>query len=540
MTQSNLRFALVISALFSLVACGGGGGGSTPPSPPPPSPPPPPPTSGWQQGVFLDASTFQNMCAVPRTGTDPTNNNQPYPDVTGTTTDENNFLRSFTNDTYLWYDEITDLDPGTFSNTQDYFDQLRTFGTTPSDKPKDRFSFWIDTLEWFDLFQGGVSAGYGATFAVISPTIPRKIVVAYTEPNSPATAPAVALLRGTTILSVDGFDIDTNTQAGVDALNAGLFPAGLDESHTFEVQDVGAPASRMITIVSATITDAMVQNTRVFDTPTGRVGYMTFNYHRAPAEAELVDAINMLKNAGADLDDLVLDIRYNSGGFGAIASQLAYMIAGSANTAGKDFDLLQFNDKHPVTNPITGQPLAPDPFYDVTLGFSLPAGTALPSLDLSRVFVLTGPGTCSASELIMNGLRGADIQVIQIGSTTCGKPYGFYEQPNCGTSYFPIQFRSVNAKNFGDYTDGFVPSPVDDEMANILGCSVTDDFTKLLGDTGENRLEVALAYQAGMGCITPVSVGSNVLGKPGLGLDSRDGIIRRSPFDSNIIMRIPR
>ena len=533
MTQSNLRFALVISALFSLVACGGGGGGgSTPPSPPPP-------TSGWQQDVFLDASTFQNMCAAPRTGADPTNNNQPYPDVAGTTTDENNFLRSFTNDTYLWYDEITDLDPGTFSNTQDYFDQLRTFGRTPSDKPKDRFSFWIDTLEWFDLFQGGVSAGYGAIFAIISPTIPREIVVAYTEPDSPATAPGVALLRGTTILSVDGFDINTSKPEGVDVLNAGLFPAGVGESHDFEVQDVGAATSRMITMVSATITDAMVQNTQVIDTGTELVGYMTFNYHRAPAEAELVEAINTL-NEGAGVDDLVLDIRYNGGGFGAIASQLAYMIAGSANTAGRDFDLLQFNDKHPVTNPITGQPLAPDPFYDVTLGFSLTAGTALPSLDLSRVFVLTGPGTCSASELIMNGLRGADIQVIQIGSTTCGKPYGFYEQPNCGTSYFPIQFRSVNAQNFGDYTDGFVPSQVDDGMANILGCSVTDDYTKPLGDTGENRLEVALAYQAGMGCITPVSVGSGLLGKPGLGLDSSDGIIRRSPFDSNIIMRIPR
>jgi C-terminal processing protease CtpA/Prc len=500
--------------LLTLAACGGGDSNFAPPVD----------DTGWQQGVFLAASTFAAHCAAPRSGT-------TFPDVQGTIVDENNFLRSFTNNTYLWYDEITDRDPGTFANTQDYFGEL-------TDLPQDRFSFWFDTLEWFNLFQGGVSAGYGATFAVISPTVPREIVVAYTEPDSPATAPAVALLRGTTILSVDGFDIDTDTQVGVDALNAGLFPAGLGESHTFEVQDVGDPASRMVTIVSATITDAMVQNTQVFDTPTGRVGYMTFNYHRAPAETELVDAINTL-NEGAGVADLVLDIRYNGGGFGAIAGQLAYMIAGSANTAGIDFDLLQFNDKHPVTNPITGQPLAPDPFYDVTLGFSLPAGNSLPSLDLSRVFVLTGPGTCSASELIMNGLRGADIQVIQIGSTTCGKPYGFYEQPNCGTSYFPIQFRSVNAKNFGDYTDGFVPSSVDDGMANILGCSVPDDYTKQLGDTGENRLEVALAYQAGMGCITAVSVKSNVLGKPGLPLNSTDGIIRRSPFDSNIIMRMP-
>ena len=131
------------------------------------------------------------------------------------------------------------------------------------------------------------------------------------------------------------------------------------------------------------------------------------------------------------------------------------------------------------------------------------------------------------------------MQVIQIGSTTCGKPYGFFEQPNCGTSYFPIQFRSVNAKNFGDYTDGFVPSTVDDNQANVLGCLVADDYSKPLGNAGENRLEVALAYQAGMGCIIPISAGRDVLGKPGVSLDAVDGIVRRSPFDSNIIMRRP-
>jgi carboxyl-terminal processing protease len=531
-----------MSILFSLVACGGGGGGGGggfSAVPPPPPPPPPPPASNWQPGVFAAPSTFQNRCAAPRAGSDPTNGNQPYPDLAGTTTDENNFLRSFTNNTYLWYDEITDRDPGTFSSPTAYFDQLKTSALTPSGSNKDQFSFWFDTQEWFDLFQGGVSAGYGANFAVISPTVPRQIVVAYTEPNSPATNAPMPLLRGSTILGVDGFDIDTGTTPGVDALNAGLFPDSIGEQHTFEVQDVGEVGSHMVTLTTATIVDAMVQNTQVIVTPTGRIGYMTFNYHRAPAETELIDAINTL-NAGQGVDDLVLDIRYNGGGFGAIAGQLAYMIAGAANTAGRDFDLIQFNDKHPTTNPITGQALAPDPFYDETLGFSVAPGQSLPSLDLSRVFVLTGPGTCSASELIMNGLRGADVQVIQIGSTTCGKPYGFYEEPNCGTSYFPIQFRSVNAKNFGDYTDGFVPSAVDDDMANILGCAVADDYTQPLGDSGENRLEVALAYQAGQGCITPVSVGgSNELAKPGLSLDSADGIIPRSPFDSNIIMRRP-
>ena len=58
--------------------------------------------------------------------------------------------------------------------------------------------------------------------------------------------------------------------------------------------------------------------------------------------------------------------------------------------------------------------------------------------------------TCSASESIINGLRGVNVQVIQIGSTTCGKPYGFYPEDNCGTTYFSIQFKGVNAAGFGE------------------------------------------------------------------------------------------
>ena len=50
------------------------------------------------------------------------------------------------------------------------------------------------------------------------------------------------------------------------------------------------------------------------------------------------------------------------------------------------------------------------------------------------------------SEAIINGLDGVNVQVIQIGATTCGKPYGFYPQDNCGTTYFArIQTMIANA-----------------------------------------------------------------------------------------------
>ena len=123
----------------------------------------------------------------------------------------------------------------------------------------------------------------------------------------------------------------------------------------------------------------------------------------------------------------------------------------------------------------------------------------MPSLDLSRVFVLTGGGTCSASESIINGLRGIDLEVIQIGATTCGKPYGFYPADNCGTTYFSIQFQSVNAKGFGDYPDGFSPqNTARTEGVSVPGCVVGDDFGHALGDVDEEPdSKSALQYRIG-------------------------------------------
>lgn len=101
--MNNLRrripgfFALGVIAT-TLSACGGGGGGGI-------AGPAPVNNSGWQSGVFNDASTYFGRCQVPRAGINPATGN-PYGDIQGTTLDENNFLRSYNNDTYLWYSDV--------------------------------------------------------------------------------------------------------------------------------------------------------------------------------------------------------------------------------------------------------------------------------------------------------------------------------------------------------------------------------------------------------------------------------------------------
>ncbi len=214
-----------------------------------------------------------------------------------------------------------------------------------------------------------------------------------------------------------------------------------------------------------------------------KVGYIAFNDHVLTAEGQLRDAITSLKTQG--VSDLVLDLRYNRGGYLFIASQLAYMVAGEALTANKTFERLQYNDKRASeTN------RSATPFFNCMLNLNdSSCGASLPSLDLERVYVLSGPGTCSASEAVINGLRGIDVQVVIVGGTTCGKPFGFTAKDNCGISYFPIEFKGVNAKGNGDYEAGFTAT-----------CPASDDFDHPLGDPAERLLSIALNHRTTSTC----------------------------------------
>ncbi|MGK0298496.1 MAG: carboxyl-terminal processing protease [Gammaproteobacteria bacterium] len=478
----------------------------------------------WVPGVFLNANTFEAMCEVPVVGSG---------DVQGTTTDENNFLRSYSNDTYLWYDEIVDMDPALFS-TPDYFELLKTDDLTPSGNFKDNFHFTIPTDEFNALSQSGISVGYGAQFALLQSSPPRNIVVAYTDPSTPATAVGVDLARGAEILTIDGVDVVNGSD--VDTLNEGLFPDTDGESHTFTVRDLDSTV-RMVTMQAAVITSTPVQNVKTIATASGAVGYLQFNDHIATAEGGLFNAVTQL--AGLGITDLIIDVRYNGGGFLDIASEFSYMIAGAARTAGQTFEEITFNDKHPDTNPISGEALIPTPFHNRSLGFdpSLAEGTVLPTLDLTRVYVLTGSDTCSASEAIINGLRGVDVEVIQIGSTTCGKPFGFFPANNCGTTYFTIQFQGINAKGFGEYPDGFSPANTVSDIGTVVpGCSVGDDFTAALGDPAEERLAAALNHRVTDTCPAASGVSPTSLSKVGL-LPSDKMIVPKSLWLQNRIMR---
>jgi C-terminal processing protease CtpA/Prc len=501
-----LVFALAIGG------CGGGGSGSTQfVAPPPPTPAPSGPT--WQAGVYEPSEEFVAQCIAPRTGNDPFTG-EPYPDVAGSALTEKLWLRSFTDETYLWFDEVPDNNPDNFT-VAEYFAQLKTTELTASGKPKDNFHFSEPTDEYNERTQAGTSAGYGVSWAFIASSAPRELRVRYVEPNSPASTANIP--RGARLLRIDGIDfVNTNSGSDIDAINAALFPSELGVSHTFDF--VTADGTELsVELTTAVIELTPVQNVRVLDTPAGRMGYMQFNSFITPAQSDLISAFQTFVDEAAT--SVVLDLRYNGGGSLALASQIAYMVAGPNQTNGKIFDSLIYNSKRQQDETI--------PFYNREIDYAAGVFTnnVLPSPEFTKVYVLSTGNTCSASESLINGLRGIDVEVVLIGDTTCGKPFGFVPEDNCGTTYFTIQIQGANDKGFGEFSDGFSPSasPVFDDQ--VRGCSVDDDFSQPLGSADEGMLAAAIQFAENGTCPSNPAAPASVQRK----IISTDGPVIRSP-----------
>lgn len=423
-----------IAPLLLVASCGGGGGDSG--SPPVVAAAAPP-----------TVDQLANVCTVPG---------------------EKAWEAAHLNDVYLFYRDIVPVDPNAYATAEAYFYAL----LVPS---KDRFSFVEPQSVADAFFNAGQDVGFGGVFKFDAA---GKLRIGFVDVGGPLALQGVA--RGAEIQTVAGAAVSSYSSA---ALNALLFPTSVGTSLTMTVLDLGQTVPRTITVASTNVVENPVPLAQVIPAdPTNplspKVGYLLFNDHIATSEAELVSAIGGFQSAG--VADVVIDLRYNGGGFLYIASELAYMLGGNRIAANATFEKLLYNDKHPEK---TNNPANTVPFYNATSG-----GQALPTLNLARVFVITAPGTCSASESVINGLTPF-VQVIRIGGTTCGKPYGFVQTNNCGNAYFAIQFQGVNNVGFGDYTNGFAPT-----------CVVADDFGRALGDSNEGRLSATLAYSRSGTC----------------------------------------
>jgi C-terminal processing protease CtpA/Prc len=171
---------------------------------------------------------------------------------------------------------------------------------------------------------------------------------------------------------------------------------------------------------------------------------------------------------------MILDLRYNGGGSVWVANKLAsYLYANSSNS--QLFTRLQHNDKHRSRD---------SSYYLQTL---------INQLELEQLVIITTASTCSASEMIINGLKPY-VNVITVGSKTCGKPVGMNGYPFCGQLMLPITFAVYNSENEGDYFDGISAQ-----------CPAEDDVSSDFGDEQEGMLSEALYVSRNNSCRSQVA-----------------------------------
>ncbi|MCB1995912.1 MAG: peptidase S41 [Burkholderiaceae bacterium] len=399
--------ALCASAVL-LTACGGGGGGT------------PPPLS----------------CSV---------------------ADQKTWLRDYFDDWYLWYALAPRPAPAGFDTVQAYFDASLFGGNATF--PADRYSYFGPTEDFQRFFGDGITRGYGLFVAGVEvegrPDLPLRI--RFIEPQSDAATKG--LLRGEQILSINGRSASEIIAA--DDYDV-LVPDNVGDQLQLVVR--GAGGDRSVTLVARDYALTPVTSASVVDSPLGRkVGYVVVKDMINQVDAPLDAAFAQFRAQG--VTEVVLDLRYNGGGFVSTGATVASYVGG-ARTSNQTYVQLLYSDQHAASNR--------------NVRFTAPAN----AVGLSRVYVLSGPRTCSASEQVINGLRGAGIDVVQIGDVTCGKPVGFNPQDGgCGQTYSVVTFESVNARNEGRYFDGLVPQ-----------CDVADDLDHPLGSTAEGLLSAALSH----------------------------------------------
>ena len=462
MERFSMRGAATVGLLAALLAAGCGGGGGSP-------------------GACLSGSPETCAAASQPANPLPENSSRRWADIC-TLDGVKHFTRSYMEEAYLWYREIPAIDPAPYTSIGRYFYDLLTPVLDPSGQRKDRFSFIVNAADADSLTTGAVTS-YGVQWETDAQGRER---AAFVEQGSPAQAAGLA--RGAELVEV---------------LTPGTpdwYPNGAAEI-TFTYRPTPGQPALTATMRSAALQEDPVPLVRTLVSSAGRsVAYLLFNAHTQGAQDKLIAAVTGLQQAG--VSDLVLDIRYNRGGFLYTALSISSMLTGP-QADGRVFERLQYNDKRQAETQasvinFSGQLLVGETDYG--------AGAALPRLALPRVYVLTTGNTCSASESIINSLRGVNVEVVLVGATTCGKPYGFSREDNCGLSYFPIEFQGVNDKGFGDYASGFAPT-----------CAAADDFDHALGDTGERLLATALHHVDTGACLEQAARAQSLPPRPEFG-----------------------
>lgn len=342
---------------------------------------------------------------------------------------------------YFWNEQVDqNLDPLTFPNGQAVLDATRNTALDP----------WSALYENGDEILGFLTSGQRDAFGFgFKWDQDDSLRVAFVYNNTPAAE--AGFQRGDKILKYNGT---------VPKRSDGVL---LGRTTTFEIRNLAGEV-RTVTATARPININSVLDRRVISHEGKKVGYLLFNNFIQTSVAELDEAFSFLK--GQQINELILDLRYNPGGLVSTAQHLAGLLAPS-NAIGQVFLREVFNNNNSGLN-------RDFRFEEKANGIS--------GLGLQRIFIITTGSTASASETIINGLKPFT-QVILIGERSTGKNVGSSVLTHLGYAFLPITFQSQNAQGNADYFGGFAP-----DFEEI------DDLNKGVGDPTEASTAAALHY----------------------------------------------
>ena len=404
---------------------------------------------------------------------------------------------------YLYKDNVPDLANDRFSSDLEFQDYLNMFSSPESifenliyDRQNvDKYSVILDDYIAFEQFLGGTSVSEGMDFELLfAPNSDTDVfgIVRYIMPNT--SAEAQGLERGDIFYSINGEPLTINNY--LDIYNSTSYTIGLgayDNNGTPETEDDQIiPGTESVTLTKAAYTENPILKSEVINVDGNNIGYLMYNFFNRDFDGQLNNAFGTF--ASSNITDLVLDLRYNPGGFVSSAVNLGSMITGQFYT--EIFSTNQWNSDWQAYYEENDPELL---IYRFTNELS--DGSPINSLNLSRVYVLTTQNSASASELVINSLKPY-IEVIQIGTSTRGKYQAsttLYDSsnfrrenanPNHTYAIQPLVFKSVNKDGVSDYDNGLVPTFSLNENITNLG---------ILGDVNEPLLAEAIAQIQGTG-----------------------------------------
>lgn len=364
-------------------------------------------------------------------------------------------LYSIMKDWYFWYKELPAITLSDYKDPYELMDALRY-------KPKDRWSFVADYNAFVASMQGSF-VGHGIRIGLDTQDNARIAMIYKNSPLYTNGAGGPGVRRGWIIKKLNGQDLAPVIISGdATAYNnlIGTSTAGVTNTFVFQT-----PRGNDTTAVT-TKEGFLVNSVTLYDTLTinnVKTGHLVFDAFIEPSSDELAVAFGFFKAQG--VKDLVLDLRYNTGGILSVAAELASYIAGKS-TFSTPFIKNSYNDKK-TSN-------------DTTFNFK---SVAFP-LNLTRLVVITTRETASASEEVINGLK-PHLTVTTIGDTTNGKPTGMnvWQTTNNKYIFAPVTFECVNSLGDGNFYAGFAPEKY-----------VIDDITHDFSDKNELCFKEAIYF----------------------------------------------